>query len=173
MKVCTKCGEEKPLTDFHKDKASKDGFRSSCKACRNSGKPRKPPKIKESKTCLACGNAFTPTSNRQVWCHVCSPIERRKNRIESCKQYYHQNKQLKGCHPKGEDSPNYKTGIGLYKSTRKEECERCGSSEHLVVHHKDRNRHNNKLDNLETLCRKCHFAEHHIKDDKGRFHKAH
>ncbi len=32
-KKCTKCGIETPLTEFHKRKASKDGYRSGCKAC--------------------------------------------------------------------------------------------------------------------------------------------
>jgi hypothetical protein len=33
MKCCTRCGHEKPLIDFHKNKASKDGHQNTCKAC--------------------------------------------------------------------------------------------------------------------------------------------
>jgi len=33
MKKCTKCGEEKELTEFSRDKRKKDGRRSSCKVC--------------------------------------------------------------------------------------------------------------------------------------------
>jgi len=33
MKTCTKCGEMKPLSEFYKDKHSKDGLTSWCKAC--------------------------------------------------------------------------------------------------------------------------------------------
>lgn len=172
MKICSKCGVEKELSEFHKDKNSKDGHRSACKSCRNSGKPRIPPKLLTNKICDKCGKEFTPTSNRQIWCTICSPIERRNNRIKSCKEYYHQHKVLKGCHPTGKDSSSYKDGIGLYKLMRKDKCERCGSTTLLVVHHKDRNRHNNNEGNLETLCRKCHFKEHHIKDNKGRFYKS-
>lgn len=32
-KKCTKCGETKPLSEFHKDKNLKDGFAHRCKAC--------------------------------------------------------------------------------------------------------------------------------------------
>lgn len=32
-KKCTKCGEIKPLSEFHKRKASKDGLRYACKPC--------------------------------------------------------------------------------------------------------------------------------------------
>lgn len=33
MKRCTKCGEEKPESEFHKNRRSKDGLCSRCKAC--------------------------------------------------------------------------------------------------------------------------------------------
>lgn len=34
MKKCTKCGEEKSLEEFNKDKTRKDGLDRQCKACR-------------------------------------------------------------------------------------------------------------------------------------------
>lgn len=34
-KVCCKCGEKKPVSEFHKDKNSSDGYTYQCKACRN------------------------------------------------------------------------------------------------------------------------------------------
>jgi len=42
-------------------------------------------------------------------------------------------------------------------------CMRCNYDSHiaaLIVHHKDRDRSNNKLDNLEILCANCHAIEH-------------
>ncbi len=35
-KICSKCGVEKELTEFHNCKRSKDGFLYQCKLCRNS-----------------------------------------------------------------------------------------------------------------------------------------
>ena len=35
MKECKKCKEVKPLTDFYKNKANKDGLGSYCKPCSN------------------------------------------------------------------------------------------------------------------------------------------
>lgn len=32
-KICTKCNQEKPLTEYHKQKATKDGHRLYCKSC--------------------------------------------------------------------------------------------------------------------------------------------
>lgn len=54
-------------------------------------------------------------------------------------------------------------------------CERCGSTDKLVVHHKDGNGRgrslpNNSLDNLEVLCRRCHAREHSTADGWSRNH---
>ncbi len=44
------------------------------------------------------------------------------------------------------------------------ECNRCGFSDirALEVHHIDRDRSNNKLNNLEILCANCHSIEHKL-----------
>ena len=39
-------------------------------------------------------------------------------------------------------------------------CAECGSLNNLEVHHKDVDRTNNKLNNLQVLCRTCHRARH-------------
>ena len=43
-------------------------------------------------------------------------------------------------------------------------CETCGYSkiQILQVHHKDRNRKNNELENLELICPNCHYEEHFL-----------
>jgi hypothetical protein len=47
---------------------------------------------------------------------------------------------------------------------RGEKCERCGYNKHeiLQVHHKDKNRENNEIDNLELICPNCHYEEHYL-----------
>lgn len=47
---------------------------------------------------------------------------------------------------------------------RGEKCERCTYSkkEVLQVHHRDRNRRNNKNSNLELVCPNCHYEEHYL-----------
>lgn len=46
---------------------------------------------------------------------------------------------------------------------RGEVCERCtyGKQEILQVHHKNRNRSDNSLKNLELICPNCHCEEHY------------
>lgn len=34
-KVCNKCGDEKPISEFHKDRTQKDGYKNLCKPCRS------------------------------------------------------------------------------------------------------------------------------------------
>lgn len=41
-----------------------------------------------------------------------------------------------------------------------EMCQQCGAEEHIEVHHIDRDRQNNALENLEVLCRSCHGDRH-------------
>lgn len=49
--------------------------------------------------------------------------------------------------------------LGLIKS----KCAKCGYTDiqALQVHHIDRNRKNNNLDNLQVLCCNCHRLEHY------------
>ncbi|HLD49526.1 MAG TPA: HNH endonuclease signature motif containing protein [archaeon] len=49
-----------------------------------------------------------------------------------------------------------------YRKFIKNKCEKCGISDKrvLCVHHLDRNRDNNKEENLQTLCFNCHRITH-------------
>lgn len=33
MKTCSKCGDDKPLSEYYKDRSTKDGYKASCKTC--------------------------------------------------------------------------------------------------------------------------------------------
>jgi hypothetical protein len=61
---------------------------------------------------------------------------------------------------------HYGTGLSSYRLKALNYygsfCSRCGYSNifALEVHHKDRNRENNEINNLEVLCCNCHKLEH-------------
>ncbi|HJZ23482.1 MAG TPA: HNH endonuclease signature motif containing protein [Candidatus Babeliales bacterium] len=60
-----------------------------------------------------------------------------------------------------DDSKHYR---GIVFAVKPKICERCGFDKHeaaIIVHHKDRNRMNDNLDNLEVLCWNCHIIEHY------------
>lgn len=60
--------------------------------------------------------------------------------------------------------PFWKGGINIYRKTLIKTktpivCRACGYDDEkvLLVHHIDKNRNNNKEENLEWLCRNCHY----------------
>lgn len=64
--------------------------------------------------------------------------------------------------------PHYGTTLQDYRSIAfavyKKLCMRCGYMKHsaaIIVHHKDRDRSNNNISNLEVLCCNCHAIEHY------------
>lgn len=59
MKVCNKCGIEKPYSDFRKDKYRKDGYTSRCKHCIDNA---------HILICECCGKEFTAPSKKQRFC---------------------------------------------------------------------------------------------------------
>lgn len=53
---------------------------------------------------------------------------------------------------------------------RGDKCEKCDYNKIkiLQVHHIDRNRENNSLDNLELICPNCHSEEHHLNVERRK-----
>lgn len=75
----------------------------------------------------------------------------------------------------GENHANWKSGESVYRkiltaSGKALICKLCGNLDEriLIVHHKDRNRENNKIENLVWLCHNCHYLVHHFVDVKER-----
>ncbi len=71
--------------------------------------------------------------------------------------------------------PHYNTGEFTYRekafSSYPHKCNRCNYNELidiLEVHHKDCDRTNNNLENLEILCPNCHLKDHFI-NKTGKF----
>lgn len=85
------------------------------------------------------------------------------------------NNGLSALHPS-----HYGTGTGIdtyrdkmFSNAINLICMKCGYDEHpeiLEVHHKDRNRKNNDISNLELLCPNCHMWDHFTNCD-GRYKK--
>jgi hypothetical protein len=75
----------------------------------------------------------------------------------SARQIHPDGKFLEECHGYWYERPIYKT--------RGNVCERCGYERYeiLQIHHKNRDRNDNDLGNLELICPNCHCEEHFIK----------
>ncbi|MEK7572416.1 MAG: hypothetical protein AAB493_00975 [Patescibacteria group bacterium] len=84
----------------------------------------------------------------------------------------------RSCSNKHRTGIRYKTGrpkdkVKLFRvlkvkllEERGKKCEHCNYRKYeiLQVHHKDRDRNNNKLNNLELICPNCHYEEHFLKN---------
>ena len=141
---------------------------------------RRPSLIKKYKNQFCskeCHHKFYDT-RIEVYCFTCGKsILRRENEIKkskdgnffcskSCKTSFTNTKRSL------ENHPNWKNGESSYRKialdNKTESCEKCGYDEYievLEVHHKDKNRKNNDISNLEILCPTCHKIEHF--KDKG------
>ena len=125
--------------------------------------------------CECCGSIFERKSNRQKYCIDCKVIVERRKALE---RYYNREKTeefrrsraeyiknyrkgiLRGYNQSGDNNNHWKNGSGYFQKFLKSKCERCGSTEFLLVHHRDHNHYNNDPMNLETLCKRCHQIEH-------------
>lgn len=98
--------------------------------------------------CVICGKPILGSLHKKTCSRVCA------------------NKNRYGIHYKiGRPKDKAKTFPALKEKLLKirgRKCERCSYSiaEVLQIHHRDRNRGNNSLHNLEVLCPNCHFEEH-------------
>lgn len=107
---------------------------------------------RKEQPCKICGKLILAIANKKTCSRKCANINRtgisyRLNQPRS----------------KVKDYRSLKIRVMKIKGNS---CERCGYNkfEILHLHHKDKNRHNNKLDNLEIICPNCHFEEHYLEN---------
>lgn len=123
------------------------------------------------KNCKLCNELFVVTGKKHFYCKQCSSKKQR----ELVDSYRKKKGVLVGvgsgnAQGRGESHHTYKNGIQGYRDLARGNkppfCERCQTSIDFsnwakwCVHHKDHNRENNKLENLELLCKRCHQLEH-------------
>jgi len=68
---------------------------------------------------------------------------------------------------RAEKNPNWKGGVNqdyyqrLAKDNFKQECSICKSTKNILVHHKNQDQKDNRLENLVVVCKSCHSLIHH------------
>lgn len=127
--------------------------------------------------CIKCGGQIPLTKYKNA--KYCS--DKCRSAYISYQYYLRQGRFEKpgvgsGGNQEGEKNHQYKTGVGTYSQRAFEyygrKCNRCNSTKNLLVHHKDEDRENNDLENLEVLCKGCHQKHHEHRDALGRYTKG-
>lgn len=127
----------------------------------------------KDRLCRKCSETFFAIGPSSIHCSICAPkVHKQKSKLTN--DNYRRRKGIdvgigSGNNQKGSDNHAYINGIKNYSSRAREAkgntCERCNillnfTTRKWGVHHKDRDRTNNKLENLELLCSRCHNLEH-------------
>lgn len=103
---------------------------------------------------------------KEIPCVVCGkPILaglNKKTCNRACANTYRAGIKYKIGRPKDKAIKQYALKMRL-SEIRGKVCEKCGYDKYeiLQVHHKDRNKNNNELSNLELICPNCHYEEHY------------
>jgi len=77
VKICTHCGEEKPLEEFYRKTTGRGKRGTSCKPCELASRREWYQRHKEQGLCLDCDN---PSGPGWVCCAECQKKRRRKNK---------------------------------------------------------------------------------------------
>lgn len=156
-KSCLNCHKsfEAPLKEI------KRGFGKFCSfRCSATFRKNKPLHKEHNCICEMCGTSFYRNRSRLLSSKSGLTFCSRKCKDEAQK-LKHNNFSIQPAH--------YGQGNGIhsYRKWALDElplkCNRCGYdtfTEILQVHHKDKNRTNSSLSNLEVLCPNCHAIEH-------------
>ena len=129
---------------------------------------RRPVQLDVSHGRAFCSSVCYGISNRkETPCAICSALilasANKKTCSRACANKYRTGIRYKLGRPRDKVVAERMTKMQLLE-LRGGVCERCGYSkrEILHVHHKDRNRNNNDLKNLELICPNCHYEEHYL-----------
>jgi hypothetical protein len=155
-----------------------------CLSCKNMFYA-KPSWIKNGygKYCSVKCRSNSQRNGKRFRCHTCSKEVYRSLKSQktsksgkyfcskSCQTHWRNSEVNTGI-----NHPNWTTGQSSYrerlkKSEREQTCSRCETDDTRVlsVHHKDRNRDNNDLNNLIFLCHNCHFLVHKYTSESKSF----
>lgn len=151
VELWCKCGGESTIRDIY---SARKSDRYLCRKCRYGTLEVE---------CDYCGDNFLRSPNKikrsKTGFHFCS---------RDCKDSAQSIKGLRDFAPShyGTGNRYRRQALDYYE----EVCNMCGETRNyvLIVHHKDGNRSNGDISNLEVLCRNCHCVRHLKTDAKGK-----
>lgn len=149
-KTCTKCGIEKPLSDFYRQGKY---YRSDCKKCKDASK----------RTWYANNNEYARSYLRNKYAELTPEQKKAKQRAQKATPRY-----LKTAIAAGHKRRAMIANRGVFDISKKEldyllasPCAQCGSTENVQVDHivpiARGGRHS--IGNLQPLCAKCNQSK--------------
>lgn len=140
-----------------------------CKIC-SKAIYRRPKEISHNNGRVFCSAICYGIANRkEVPCVVCGKLILSQFNKKTCSRTCANTHRIGIQYKIGSPKDKVKTLRSLKQKLfliRGKACERCGYKQYriLQVHHKNRNRNDNELDNLEIICPNCHCLEHYLKN---------
>ncbi|MFA6273726.1 MAG: HNH endonuclease [Candidatus Paceibacterota bacterium] len=140
---------------------------TKCKVCKN---PiyRRPSQIQRNKGNVFCSITCSGISNRKEKpCVICGKLLlsslNKKTCSRKCSNKHRTGIKYKIGRPNDKANTFRVLKIKLLKE-RGEKCESCGYKKYeiLQIHHKNRNKKDNRTENLEIRCPNCHYEEHYL-----------
>lgn len=135
------------------------------RTCSAKARARALPKKEPNVTCAYCNVPFYKSPSKQAMS--------KSGLFFCCREHKDLAQRIGGI--AAVQPAHYEDGSSVYRELAfrayGKYCNRCGynTAPHILqVHHKDRNRENNTLSNLEVLCPNCHEIEHYRNND-GRY----
>lgn len=120
-------------------------------------------------TCIDCNKKFEAKRKDTLRCPVCKKKHSSYKTMLSRKKK-HPEIEIGVGSGNGYKNKHQPLGIQTYRRAKKTSCEWCGSNKNLCVHHKDKNRYNNDINNLITICKRCHQTHHTVRNmTTGRY----
>ncbi len=130
---------------------------------------RRPAEIKQSREGLFCSQAcYGISCRKEKPCIICGTLilagANKKTCGRACANKHRIGIQYKINRPKDNAVGQKSLKLQLLKY-RGKKCERCDYKKYqiLQIHHKNKNRKDNGLKNLELLCPNCHMEIHYLK----------
>lgn len=128
---------------------------------------RRPKMLEQTQGRAFCGNAcYGMYCRNETPCMVCGKMIlaslHKKTCSRSCANAHRTGIKYKLGQPL-KDKVKAQRSLKLrLLDARGKKCERCEYDKYeiLQIHHKDRNRNNNDLSNLQLICPNCHYEEH-------------
>ena len=137
----------------------------NCSIC-NKRIYRRPNEIQSRKGRAFCSRmCYGIFCRKETSCIVCGKLilagQNKKTCSRSCANIHRVGIQYKINSPKDKVKSQRALKIKILKD-RSKKCERCSYKKYqiLEIHHRDRNRNNNNLENLLLICPNCHAEEH-------------